>query len=104
MAECSRRERGSPKRWLSELRSLLRFLEIEGRTRSGLLHAVPSVPGWKGVSLPKYLVADELDRLLAGCDRGSRAGRRDFAIITLLARLGLRSLESATLTLDAIAC
>jgi integrase len=80
----------------------LRFLEIEGRTRSGLLQAVPSVPGWKGVSLPKYLVADELDRLLTGCDRGTRTGRRDFAIITLLARLGLRSLEAATLKLDDI--
>ena len=50
LAECRRRKPGAAKRWLTELRSLLRFLEIEGRTRTGLLQAVPAVPGWKGVS------------------------------------------------------
>lgn len=100
LAECRRRKPGSAKRWLTELRSLLRFLEIEGRTRTGLLHAVPGVPGWKGDSLPRYLTADDLARLLASCDQGSLVGRRDFAILTLLARLGLRSLEVANLTLD----
>jgi len=101
-AECRSRKPGSPKRWLTELRSLLRFLEIEGRTRSGLLQAVPSVPGWKGVSLPRYLTRDDVGRLLAGCDRGTLVGSRDFAVITLLARLGLRSLEAATLKLEDI--
>lgn len=101
LAECRRRRKpGSAKRWLTELRSLLRFLEIEGRTRAGLLQAVPRVPGWKGVSLPRYLAADEVGRLLAACERGSLVGSRDFAIITLLARLGLRSLEVANLRLD----
>jgi integrase/recombinase XerD len=102
LAECRRRKPGAAKRWLTELRSLLRFLEIEGRTRTGLLQAVPAVPGWKGVSLPRYLTADEVARLLGGCDQGSPVGRRDFAIITLLARLGLRSLEVANLKLDDI--
>jgi len=102
LAECRRRKPGSAKRWLTELRSLLRFLEIEGRTRTGLLQAVPAVPGWKGVSLPRYLTADEVARLFVGCDQGSPVGRRDFAIIILLARLGLRSLEVANLTLDDI--
>ena len=102
LAECRRRKPGAAKRWLTELRSLLRFLEIEGRTRTGLLQAVPAVPGWKGVSLPRYLTADEVARLLRGCDQGSPVGRRDFAIITLLARLGLRSLEVANLKLDDI--
>jgi integrase/recombinase XerD len=102
LAECRRRKPGSAKRWLTELRSLLRFLEIEGRTQSGLLQAVPSVPGWKGVSLPRFLTAAEVARLLAACDQGSPVGRRDFAIITLLARLGLRSLEVANLKLDDI--
>ena len=102
LAECRRRKPGSAKRWLTELRSLLRFLEIEGRTRTGLLQAVPAVPGWKGVSLPRYLTADDVARLFVGCDQGSPVGRRDFAIIILLARLGLRSLEVANLTLDDI--
>jgi site-specific recombinase XerD len=102
LAECRRKKPGSHTRWLTELRSLLRFLEIEGRTQAGLLQAVPSVPGWKGISLPRYLTRDEVGRLLAGCDRGSLVGCRDFAIITLLARLGLRSLEAANLKLDEI--
>jgi integrase/recombinase XerD len=66
LAECHRRKPGAAKRWLTELRSLLRFLEIEGRTRTGLLGAVPAVPGWKGVSLPRYLTEVQVARLLAG--------------------------------------
>jgi integrase/recombinase XerD len=103
LAECRRRKPGAAKRWLTELRSLLRFLEIEGQTRTGLLQAVPAVASWKGVSLPRYLTADEVARLLTGCDQhSSPVGRRDFAIITLLARLGLRSVEVANLKLDDI--
>ena len=61
--------------------------------------AVPSVAGWRLAGLVKALDARSVARLLASCDRRTRVGRRDFAIITLLSRLGLRAGEVAALQL-----
>jgi integrase/recombinase XerD len=95
--------RGRSCRWarllVTALRSLLRFLYLEGLTSSDLTAAVPKVASWRGASLPRAIDPDQLTRLLAGCDRRTRAGRRDFAILTLLARLGLRAGEVAALQL-----
>lgn len=100
--ECRRRKPGSAARYQSELRRFLQFLEFEGRVSSQLSRAVPRAPRWRDAYLPRALKPDEEDRLLKACDRGTAAGRRDFAILKLLSRLGLRSREVANLTLDDI--
>jgi integrase/recombinase XerD len=64
--------------------------------------AVPGVGAWRGAALPRPLEADELRRLLASFDRRTPVGRRDFAIVVLMGRLGLRCGEVARLTLDEI--
>jgi site-specific recombinase XerD len=69
---------------------------------SDLAVAVPPVAGWRDTALPSTLAASEVAALLSSCDRSKLTGRRDFAILTLLARLGLRSCEVAGLELDDI--
>lgn len=82
------------------LRSFLRFLHRDGTLPTALADAVPSVAGWRLAGLPPRLDAVQVQRLLAACDRDTAAGRRDFAILTTLARLGLRAGEVAALRLD----
>jgi integrase/recombinase XerD len=94
-----RRSAGEAKSVSTRLRSFLRYLELEGLTRPGLLAAVPSVAGWELTGLPRAISAAEVGRLLASCDRRRPAGCRDFAILTILARLGLRAGEAAALRL-----
>jgi hypothetical protein len=81
------------------LRSLLRFLHVQGWIASPLASAVPSIPR-RREDLPRGLAAGHVQRLLDGCDRATSVGRRDFAILTLLSRLGLRRGEVAGLRLD----
>ena len=97
--ECSRVSVGSVKGRVAELRSLLRFLHLRGLTPMALASTVPPVAGWRDTSLPKGISAADVQRLLDGCDRDSVVGIRDFAILTLVARLGLRSAEVARLEL-----
>jgi integrase/recombinase XerD len=101
-AECRLRSTGSAKILVTALRSLLRFLVVEGLAAPGLQDAVPAVAGWRGGGLPKALPDGQVAALLAACDRGAVTGRRDFAVLTLLARLGLRACEAAALELDDI--
>jgi integrase len=84
-------------------RALLRFLHVSGRTPALLAGAVPAVAGWRLASLPRGLPAAEVERLLDGCDRETVVGRRDYAILTVLARLGVRGAEVAALRLGDIA-
>jgi len=84
------------------LRSLLRYLHLAGFTAIPLAPAVPRAAGWRLSSLPRALEAGEVARLLASCDRATAIGRRDRAILSLLARLGLRCCEVAALCLDDI--
>jgi len=63
---------------------------------------VPSIRQWKLANLPTYLSAEQVQNVLDGCDRASAIGRRDYAILMMLAKLGLRANEVATLTLDDI--
>ena len=102
LVECRRRRPGAAMRWVTELRSWLRFLEVDGRLPNRLTDAVPYVPRWRDAALPQALKPGEVARLLDACDRGGVAGRRDYAVITLLARLGLRAREVANLRLDDI--
>lgn len=99
LADCSRVSIGSAKGRVAELRSLLRFLFVQGLTATALATAVPPVAGWHDTGLPATLAGSEVRALLASCDRAHPIGRRDFAIITLLARLGLRAAEVAGLKL-----
>ncbi len=87
---------------VTALRSFLRFLQERGLLAVDLAAAVPGVAGWRLSHVPKALPAGQVERLLASCDRGTSAGRRDFAILMLLARLGLRGGEVSTLTLEDI--
>ena len=82
------------------LRSLLNFLHVTGAVTRSLVTAVPSVAGRRLAKLPPRLDPDHVQRLLAACDRRTLAGCRDFAVITTLARLGLRVAELANLRLD----
>jgi site-specific recombinase XerD len=87
---------------VNDLRSLLRFFHLEGLTQSDLAAAVPPVAGWRDTGLAPRLAASEVAELVSSCDRSLAIGRRDFAILLLLARLGLRSCEVAGLELDDI--
>ena len=86
----------------SALRSFLRFLWQTGQSDIDLTAAIPPVRRWRLVDVPKYLTPDDVTRLLDGCDRSSPVGRRDYAILLLLARLGLRGGEVVRLELDDI--
>jgi site-specific recombinase XerD len=87
-------------RIVTALRSLLRFLYVDGIIDRPLAGAVPSVAGWSLSSLPRTLARDQVAALLTSCDRSTSTGCRDFAIVTLLVRLGLRAGEVAGLRLD----
>jgi len=91
---------GSAKCMVTRLRALLRFLHVEGEIERDLAGAVPSVASWRLASLVRALDARSVQRLLASCDRRTRVGRRDFAILTMLSRLGLRAGEVAALRLS----
>jgi len=82
------------------LRSLLRFLHVEGMIERDLAVAVPTVANRRLASLVKALDPSFVAELLDGCDRRTPIGRRDFAIVVLLWRLGLRIAEVAALRLD----
>ena len=99
VGECSVRSRASAKILVTALRSFLRFVFVTGRLDCDLAAAVPSVAGWRDAGLPRALEPEQVRALLAGCDRGRAVGRRDFAILTVLARLGLRAGEVAAMEL-----
>lgn len=100
LAECFRLSVPSAKLMVTALRSLLTFLHVDGVLEWSLTAAVPSVAGWRLAGLPRALEPDQVRRLLASCDRSTLAGSRDFAILTLLSRLGLRACEVAALELE----
>jgi integrase/recombinase XerD len=82
------------------LRSFLQFARYRDLIRIDLRSSVPTVANWSMASLPRGLSADEVQRLLAHCVRDTAVGRRNWAILLLLARLGLRAGEVVALTLD----
>jgi integrase/recombinase XerD len=102
LGEAPRSSVGSAKCMVTRLRVLLRFLHAEGEIERDLAGAVPSVASWRLASLVKALDARSVARLLGSCDRRRRVGRRDFAILTVLVRLGLRAGEVAALRLSDI--
>ncbi|HEX6021415.1 MAG TPA: site-specific integrase [Solirubrobacter sp.] len=100
VARCRVQSRGAAKMTVTALRSLLGFLHLRGLVARPLGEAVPSSASWRLSGLPRALEPEQLDALLACCDRGTANGRRDFAVLLMLARLGLRRGEVAALRLD----
>ncbi len=84
------------------LRSFLRYLHHKGLNPQPLATCVPSIRKWRFAHLPTYLSAAQVQTVLDACDRTTALGRRDYAILLLLAKLGLRASEVATITLDDI--
>lgn len=79
------------KKRTTALRMFVRFLIAEGKCDSGLTGAIPVIAHWRLASLPRYLPADDIERLIASCSATTPVGKRDRAILLLLARLGLRA-------------
>ena len=102
LQESDRLSVGSVKGRVAELRSLLKFLYLQGLTPRPLATAVPPVAGWRDTGVPRAIPAADVQLLLGGCDRSHPIGVRDFAMLMLVARLGLRSAEVARLELGDI--
>ena len=102
LATCPGKPKGSAKLTVTALRSLLGFLHVAGLIGEPLGQMVPSVASWRLGGLPKALDPAQVAALLASCNQRTAAGRRDFAMLTLLARLGLRAGEVAALALEDI--
>jgi integrase/recombinase XerD len=100
LVEAARRSAGSLNNVTTGLRALLGFLHVRGYTSVSLVGAVPAAPGWRDDGLPRAVPPDQIRRLLASCDRRTNVGRRDLAILTVLARLGLRAGEVVALQVD----
>jgi site-specific recombinase XerD len=84
------------------LRSFLRYLHHKGLNPQPLALSVPSIRRWRFTNLPSYLSAAQVRAVLDACDRTTALGRRDYAILVMMAKLGLRASEVATITLDDI--
>ena len=93
----------SPKRaklLVTALRSFFRHLQHRGKISRDLAACVPCVPNWSFSTLPKFLPAGAVQRVLKHCDRHTSVGKRNYAILLLLARLGLRAGEVVSLKLE----
>lgn len=89
---------GSLKGRVGELRALLRFLHASGEIPAALAGLVPAAAGWRDARIPPPVPsADDVAALLASCDQATMTGLRDFAILAMLARLGLRAGEVAAM-------
>jgi site-specific recombinase XerD len=84
------------------LRSYFRFLRLRGDMAIDLAASVPKVADWRLSALPKSLPTDEVERLISSCRRETVTGQRDYTLLLLLARLGLRAGEIVAMTLDDI--
>lgn len=82
------------------LRAFLRYLHHRGLNPRALADSVPSMRRWTHATLPTYLPPAQVQKALDSCDKTTAIGRRDYAILMLLAKLGLRADEVATLALD----
>jgi site-specific recombinase XerD len=102
LAACGCRSPGTAGNVVTALRAFLRFLYLQGLTPVSLSAAVLGAPGWRDSGRSRGLSDSQVAALLRSCDRETNIGRRDFAILTVLARLGLRAKEVTDLRLDDI--
>ncbi len=99
---CQRFSKSRAKLLVTALRSFLRYALVKGLITNDLVPGVPTVAYWKRSGLPKAIPQDQIKRILHGCDRRTAIGRRDYAVLLLLTRLGLRCHEVVLMTLDDI--
>ena len=85
---------------VTALRSLLRYLFYRGITAVDLATCVPTIATWSLSNVPRFLSGEQIEKILDSCDRETVIGKRDYALLLLLARLGLRAGEVVALTLD----
>jgi integrase/recombinase XerD len=100
--EAARKCPASVKNTTGALRSFLQYARYCGVLERDLSAAVPTVADWSLANIPRGLSCDQVHTVLAGCNRQTALGRRDYAVLLLLARLGLRAAEVAHLNLDDI--
>jgi site-specific recombinase XerD len=101
-AECPKRSVTGARDLVKGLRGLLRYLHVTGVIGTPLQWSVPAVAYRRDHSLPRGLPPKAVARLLASCDRRRAVGRRDYAVLLLLSRLGLRAGEVAAIQLEDI--
>jgi site-specific recombinase XerD len=99
MERASKCGSGTVEKLTTSLRAFLRYLAVEARCQAGLDNVVPAYANWRLADMPRYLAAEQVNRLIAACDGEAIARRRDRAIVLLLARLGLRAGDVAQLRL-----
>ena len=93
---------GRAKLLVTALRSFLRYLRYQGQISVDLAACVPSVAAWSLSTVPKFLPAGTVQQILDHCDRNTPDGKRNYAVLLLLARLGLRACEIVALSLNDI--
>ena len=87
---------------VTALRSFLRYLQHQGKIKADLAVCVPTVARWSFAALPKFLPAESVKKVLDCSEQNTAVGRRNYAILLLLARLGLRACEVVALNLEDI--
>ncbi|CAN5447164.1 site-specific integrase [soil metagenome] len=100
--QATRCGRKNSKNMVCALRSFFRFVRYQGFISLDLAASVPTVAHWSNTDIPKALPAAQVELVLKGCNRKTGVGCRDYAILLLLARLGLRACEVASLNLEDI--
>jgi site-specific recombinase XerD len=93
---------GRSRLMVTALRSFLRYLRYQGELAVDLAECVPPVAAWSLPTVPKFLPAGTVQRVLDQCERSTPEGKRNYAVLVLLARLGLRACEIVALSLDDI--
>jgi integrase/recombinase XerD len=100
LAECVGKSVGAGQYFVASLRALLRFCHVQGLISEDLSAAALSATGRRASRLPLGITERETRKLLAACDRRGALGRRDYAVVVTLLRLGLRAGEVAALRLE----
>ena len=95
-------KRITAKSMTTALRAFFRYLRLWGEIDANLAEFIPRIADWRLSELPKSLEGNEVERLLSSCNRSNKVGQRDYTILLVLARLGLRAGEVAKMTLDDI--
>jgi integrase/recombinase XerD len=84
---------------VTSVRMFVRFLIAQQECPESLQYAIPRMAGWRQASLPRYLDPTDIQRVIDTCDPSDPLGARDHAVLLLLARLGLRASDIASLRL-----